>query len=686
MSNIQKEIETLREAIRAHDYKYYVLNQPSISDTEYDRLMHKLIKLEEENPGLITPDSPTQRVGGEPTKSFPTVVHDEPMLSLGNTYSEEELYEFEKRIQNFLKGASFEYVTELKFDGIAVSLVYENGVLVRGATRGDGERGDDITPNIKTIRSVPLRLMVRKGFGNVEVRGEVFMTKKGFEKLNRAQEKAGEKSFANPRNATAGTLKLQDPSLVAKRPLEFSAYYLRPLNRRGVKSGEISTHFDSLHLMRSLGLPVSRHAALRKTMWDVIDFCNAWEEKRESVPFEIDGIVIKVNALNHQRKLGSTAKSPRWAIAYKFKAKQATTLLHTIHFQVGRTGAVTPVAELEPVFLAGSTISRATLHNEDEIRRKDIREGDTVLIEKGGDVIPKIVQVVLDKRPKKSRPFKMPDTCPVCRSHLVRIEGEAAVRCENITCPAQVHRRIEHFASRGAMDIDGLGEQLVYQLVESQKVHDYGDLFYLDKDELAGMERMGAKSAENLIKSFETSKKRPLDRVIFALGIRFVGSGVAALLADYFGSIEALQKATVSTLDAIEGVGPVIAESVIQFFKQPANLKVLDKLCKAGVRMKEERVRKRGGIFENQIFVLTGALSRLTREAATELIESEGGKVSTSVSKNTRYVLVGANPGSKYRKALDLDVEMIDEDTFIAMLEKAKKKRYPGDEQMDIGI
>ena len=686
MPGIQKEIEALREAIREHDYKYYVLNEPSISDSEYDRLMQKLIKLEDENPGLITPDSPTQRVGGEPTKLFPTVVHDEPMLSLGNTYSEEELYDFEKRIKNFLKEASFEYVTELKFDGIAVSLIYEKGLLVRGATRGDGERGDDITPNIKTIRSIPLRLKDRKGLGDVEVRGEVFMTRKGFDRLNRDQEKAGEKTFANPRNATAGTLKLQDPAMVANRPLDFSAYYLRPLRRRGVKADEFSTHFDSLHLMRSLGLPVSRHAALRKTMWDVIDFCNSWEEKRESVPFEIDGIVVKVNSLDQQRRLGSTAKSPRWAIAYKFKAKQATTLLHTIHFQVGRTGAVTPVAELEPVFLAGSTISRATLHNEDEIRRKDIREGDTVLIEKGGDVIPKIVQVVLDKRPKKSRPFKMPEKCPVCRSKLVRIEGEAAVRCENITCPAQIHRRIEHFASRGAMDIEGLGEQLVYQLVDGQRIHDYSDLYYLEEDELAAMERMGPKSAKNLINSFEASKKRPLDRVIFALGIRFVGAGVASLLADYFGSIEALQKAEMKTLDAIEGVGPVIAESVIQFFKQPENLKVLDKLSKAGVRMKEERVRKHGGIFENQTFVLTGALSRLTREAATELIESEGGKVSSAVSKNTSYVLVGANPGSKYRKALDLGVEMIDEDTFIAMLEKSKKKRYPDDEQMDIGI
>jgi len=685
MSSAKEEIEKLREEIREHDYRYYVLNEPTISDYEYDQLMQKLILLERQHPELVTPDSPTQRVSGEPTKEFPTVVHEVPMLSLGNTYTQNELYEFEKRLQNFLPGEKFEYVTELKFDGIAVSLIYRDGLLVRGATRGDGERGDDITNNLKTIRSIPLRLFVKENLpANVEVRGEVFMTKDGFRKLNAQQEKLGERTFANPRNATAGTLKQQDPRVVAKRPLEFSAYYF--LVEGGNESIGISTHFDSLHIMRDLGLPVSRHIALCKSMWEVIDFCNLWEEKREELPYEIDGVVLKVNSLRQQRLLGATAKSPRWAIAYKFKAKQATTVLERIHLQVGRTGTVTPVAVFKPVFLAGSTISRATLHNEDEIKRKDIREGDTVLIEKGGDVIPKVVQVILEKRPKDSKPFRMPDKCPVCGSPLVRVEGEAAVRCENVACPAQVHKRIEHFASRTAMDIEGLGEALVHQLIENKLVSDYGDIYFLKKEDLIGLERMGEKSAQNLLDAIEESKKRPLDRVIFALGIRYVGTGAAVLLADQFGSIDKLMKTPLPYLEAIEGIGPKIAESIVQFFQNKKNLEVLEKLRKAGVRMEEKREKREGGIFAGKTFVLTGALTRFTREGATELIESEGGKVSSSVSRNTDFVLVGEKPGSKYRKALDLDIKIIDEDTFVAMIEKAKKKRYPDDYQLGIEI
>ena len=685
MTHVKKEIEALREEIRQHDYRYYVLGEPTISDFEYDRLMEKLILLERQHPKLITVDSPTQRVGGEPTKVFPTVNYDIPMLSLGNTYTQDELYEFEKRLQNALPGESIEYVTELKFDGIAVSLIYRRGNLVQGATRGDGERGDDITHNLKTIRSIPLRTFEKvKLPRNVEVRGEVYMTKAGFKKLNRRQEKAEEKTFANPRNATAGTLKQQDPKIVASRPLVFSAYYLRMIG--GKTEPSIATHFDGHHLMRELGPPVSRHTALCRSMWDVIDFCNTWEEKRDELPFEIDGVVIKVNSIRQQLTLGTTAKSPRWAIAFKFKAKQATTLLKEIHLQVGRTGTVTPVAVLEPVFLAGSTISRATLHNEDEIGRKDIRPMDTVLIEKGGDVIPKVVQVILEKRPSDSKPYKMPKFCPVCKSSLVRIEGEAALRCENIACPAQVHRRIEHFASRGAMDIEGLGEALVQQLVECRLLSDFGGIFYLKKDDLVDLERMGEKSADNLLDAVAKSKRQPLDRVIFALGIRFVGAGGATLLADTFGSIDKLKEASLEILDSIEGVGPTIAESVVQFFKQKHNIMVVEKLRKAGVRMAEERGSRTEGVFQNKVFVLTGALSRFTRDGAAELIESEGGKVSSSVSRNTDYVLVGENPGSKYRKALDLDVEIVDEDTFVGIMEKAKKRRYPGDSQLKIEI
>ncbi|MFH1942046.1 MAG: NAD-dependent DNA ligase LigA [bacterium] len=683
MPDFGEQIESLRREIREHDYRYYVLNDPTILDFEYDRLMAKLIQLENEHPEFVTSDSPTQRVGGEPTKEFPTVVHEVPMLSLGNTYTQEELYEFEKRLLNFLPDESFEYVTELKFDGIAVSLIYRNSLLVRGATRGDGERGDDITTNLKTIRSIPLKLFSKKGLpGNVEVRGEVYMTKAGFEKLNRQQETKEEKVFANPRNATAGTLKQQDPRIVTKRPLEFSAYYMRVLGEELSEPVAIETHYDSLHLLRDLGLPVSRHSVLRKSMWEVIDFCGLWEAKRDEVPYEIDGVVVKVNSLKQQRLLGATAKSPRWAIAYKFKAKQATTLLRAIHLQVGRTGSVTPVAVLEPVFLAGSTISRATLHNEDEIRKRDIREGDTVLIEKGGDVIPKVAQAILEKRPAESKPFRMPKKCPVCGGPFVRIEGEAAVRCENIACPAQVHRRIEHFASRGAMDIEGLGEALVFQLVENRLVLDYGDIYYLKKEDLIGLERMAEKSAQNLLDAVEESKKRPLDHVIFALGIRYVGSGVAALLADHFGSIEKLGEATIETLDAIEGIGLTIAESVNQFFRNKSNVGVLQKLKKAGVRMEEVRSKQAGGIFEGKTFVLTGALGRFTRDGAATLIESEGGKMSSGVSRNTDFVLVGENPGSKYRKALDLGIEIMDEDTFIGLMEKAKKRRYPENSQL----
>ena len=687
MKEIKDRIEELRRKIREHDYRYYVLNEPTISDYEYDMLMSELATIEKKHPELVTPDSPTQRVSGEPVKEFPTVRHDVPMLSLGNTYSEEELYDFEKRLHNFLPGEEFEYVTELKFDGIAVSLVYRDGFLKRGATRGDGQRGDDITNNLKTIRSIPLRLIERKDLpSNVEVRGEVIMTRDGFEKLNARQEQMGEKIFANPRNATAGTLKQQDPRIVSSRPLEFFAYFLRLLDEADIDRLKIDTHFDSLHLLREMGFPVSRHIRLCRSMWEVIDFCNIWEEKRDTIPYDIDGVVIKVNSLIQQRELGCTAKSPRWAIAFKFKARQATTVLKEIHLQVGRTGTVTPVAVLEPVFLAGSTISRATLHNEDEIRRKDIRVGDTVLIEKGGDVIPKIVKVIKEKRPKGSTPFKMPDRCPICNTQLVRIEGESAIRCENIACPAQIHRRIEHFASRDAMDIEGLGEALVHQLIEHNMVSDYGDLYFLKKEELATLEKMGDKSASNLLESLEESKSRPLDRIIFGLGIRYVGARAASLLADRFESIDRLREASVNEIENIEGIGPTIADSVVKFFRQDSNIKVIEKLRKAGVRMEEKRRKAEPGIFSGKTFVLTGALSKFTREGATRLIESEGGRVSSSVSRNTDYVVVGSNPGSKYRKALDLGVRVLDEDTFLSMIERAKKKPFPKVDQMEMDI
>ncbi|MBN1895178.1 NAD-dependent DNA ligase LigA [bacterium] len=683
MAGIKQEIEKIRDEIRQHDYRYYVLGEPVISDFEYDRLMKRLADLEKAHPDLITPDSPTRRVGGEPTKEFPSVRHQVPMLSLDNTYSQDELREFEKRNQNLLSGENIEYVAELKFDGIAVSLEYRDGMLFRGATRGDGERGDDITANLKTLRSIPLRLLGGKLPKNIEVRGEVYMTKAVFRKLNSEKETEGEKLFANPRNATAGTLKQQDPAMVARRNLEFSSYFMRLLDpsARGP-----ATHLESLHLLRDLGLPVSRHVALCRGLWEVIDFCTGWEEKRDTLPYEIDGVVVKVNRLDLQEKLGSTAKSPRWAVAFKFKARQATTVLKAIHLQVGRTGIITPVAVLEPVLLAGSTISRATLHNEDEIKRRDFREGDTVLIEKGGDVIPKVVQVVSEKRPKGAAPYSMPRTCPACGSETIRVEGEAALRCENIACSAQVQRRIGHFASRTAMDIEGLGEALILQLVESGLVRDYGDLYSLKKDDLAALERMGEKSAQNLVIAIEASKARPLDRLIFALGIRHVGSGAASLLAGAFGSLDAIRDAREEDLLRFEGVGPVMAESVVQFFRQKSNRDVIEKLRRAGLRLTGEVRKSRAGIFNGKTFVLTGALSRFTREAASGLIEKEGGKIASSVGKNTDYVLVGENPGSKYTKALDLGVAVMDEDTFVNLISRSRKKPFSDDRQLKIDM
>jgi DNA ligase (NAD+) len=687
MSKGKRELESLCNAIRTHDHRYYVLNEPSISDYEYDQLMARLLEIERQHPEWVVPDSPSQRVGGQPSAEFKPAIHEIPMLSLGNTYTHEELYQFDDRLKNAFPDKKYEYVAEFKIDGVAVSLIYKNGSLVSGATRGDGMRGDDITQNLKTIRSIPLSLFRRKDWpGNIEVRGEVFMPKTGFEKLNLHQEKLGEHIFANPRNAAAGTLKLQDPQAVAKRPLEFLAYNLRGLEKGWEETFHIHKHFDCLHKLRDLGFPVSRRSTLCRSIWEVIDFCTLWEEKRDEVPFEIDGVVIKVNELDQQVFLGATAKHPRWAIAYKFKARQATTVLQAIHLQVGRTGTVTPVAVLEPVFLAGSMISRATLHNEDEIKRKDIREGDTVLIEKGGDVIPKIIQVVLDKRPSHSKPFKMDRECPACSVPLVRTKGEVAVRCDNIGCPAQIHRRIEHFASREAMDIDGLGEALVHQFVDAHLVSDYGDLYTLQRKSLVSLDRMGEKSADNLLKAIGDSKNRSLDRVIFALGIRFVGSRAAVLLADHFGSIDGLMSGSAEELESIAGIGPVIAESTVLFFRQSYNQKVVAKLKQAGVQMSEERRNREGGIFSGTSFVLTGALSRFTREGATQLIESEGGKVITSVSRNTDYVLVGENPGSKYRRALDLNVTVIDEDTFVNLLEKAKKQNYSKDMQLGIEL
>lgn len=665
---IKKRIEELRDLIRQHDYNYYVLNEPTITDREYDLLMQQLIELENKYPMLITPDSPTQRVGGEPTKEFSVVMHEIPMLSLSNTYSIEELKDFHRRVQEGLPvGEKIEYVTELKIDGVAISLHYRNGLFVQGVTRGDGFRGDDITNNLKTIRSLPLRLnfrdLKRYEFENIEVRGEIYMNRDDFEELNKEREKLGEKTFANPRNATAGTLKLQDPKQVAERPLNLFCYYLRSQTK------ELETQYENLKYLKSLGFKVNPHYRLCHSIDDVIDYCKEWEEKRESLPYDIDGVVIKVNSIRQQEILGAVAKSPRWATAFKFEAKKAKTKLISITLQVGRLGTITPVAELEPVFLAGTTVSRATLHNFEEIQRKDIRVGDTVLIEKGGDIIPKVVEVVLGERPTKSEPFQIPENCPVCGTKLVNPPGEVAYYCPNYNCPEQVKQRLIHFASRGAMDIEGLGEAVVEKLVDLGYLYSPVDIFKLKeiRDKLIEIEGFGEKSVDNLLKAIEESKKQPFERVLFALGIRHVGASVAKDLAEHFHSIDNLMKATKEELQQVPEIGETISQSIVDYFSNKDNLKQINELRELGLNFEVKRQLKSNKL-KGKTFVITGTLNSMTRNEAKELIEKHGGKTTESVSSKTSYVIVGENPGSKLEKAKNLKIPILTEDEFLKMI------------------
>ncbi len=662
---IIERVEELRRQIREHDYRYYVLAEPIISDFEYDMLMRELIELERQYPELVTPDSPTQRVGGAPTKEFPTVTHPVPMLSLNNAFTIEEIRDFDRRVAELLEGEKYRYVAELKFDGVAVRLKYENGILVLGATRGDGVQGDDITNNIKTIRSIPLRLInPEEKFLNIEVRGEVYMNKVDFEKLNEERERLGERIFANPRNATAGTLKLQDPKLVAQRPLRFFAYYLMA---EGV---ELESHYENLQILKRLGFPVCEHVKLCENIDEVIEFWKYWEERRDDLPYEIDGIVVKVDSIRQQEILGAIAKSPRWAIAFKFTPRQAQTKLLGITLQVGRVGTITPVAELQPVPLGGVIITRATLHNEDYIKEKDIRVGDTVIVERSGEVIPKIVGVVLEKRPPDAVPFVFPKNCPVCGGPIERPAGEANYYCENPECPAQVRARIEHFASRGAMDIEGLGEAIVDKLVTLGFLKNYADIYDLHKHKakLVRIEGFGEKSVQNLLNSIENSKKQPFHRVLYALGIRYVGSETAKLLADAFGSIDKLMNASIEQISSVYGIGPRIAESVYKFFHDERNLELIRRLKEAGLSFEvkpEEKAKKK---LAGKTFVFTGTLKNFTREEAKEKVEELGGKVSNSVSRKTDYVVVGENPGSKYDKARQLGVKIITEEEFLELI------------------
>src|SRR5437016_7564655 len=653
---VSDRVQDLRNQIRDHEYRYYVLAEPTISDYEFDQLMRVLQRLEQEHPELVTPDSPTQRVGGEPAKAFPTHVFARPMMSLENAYSEEELRDWHRRVTQLAGIESVDYQTELKIDGLSVALIYENGVLSKGVTRGDGRTGEVVTGNVRTIRSIPLRLHQEV---SVEIRGEVFLSLKAFRQLNDQREQAGEPRFANPRNAAAGSLRQLDPAIAAKRPLDFYGYWIHPTK---------ALQSENLKWITDLGLKVNPHRKLCHSLAEVTDFCRHWEERRDDLNYEIDGIVVKVNSIDFQAKLGSTSKSPRWAIAVKFPARQATTRLVNIRVQVGRTGALTPVAELEPVQLGGTTIRNATLHNEDEIGRLGVQMNDRVLLERGGDVIPKVVSVV--ERAPDRVPFEMPSRCPVCGSEVYREEGEAVRRCLSQTCPAKLKESLLHWASRRAMKIDGLGERLVDQLVAKDLVHDVSDLYHLEQSQLEDLERMGPKSAENLLREIASSRTLEFWRLLFGIGIRHVGERTAQILAKHFGSVEGLEQASQEELERVYEVGPKLAESIHQFFRQRENRALIERLRKAGLPMAADIVEepKAAHVLAGKTIVLTGTLETMTRDEATTLIEERGGRVTASVSKKTGFVVAGRDAGSKLEKAQKLGIEILNEQQFRAML------------------
>src|SRR5579863_831129 len=660
------EIEELRDKLRHHEYLYYVLDQPEISDAAYDRLMKRLEELEAAHPALVTPDSPTVRVGGTPREGFQTVQHARPMLSLDNAFSYDALRDFDRRVRQGSGHEKIEYIAEHKFDGLSISLQYTNASLARGVTRGDGRTGEDVTPNVKTIRSIPLRidaaaLKKLRLPPSFEVRGEVLMTRKSFEAMNRQQEQTGGKIFVNPRNAAAGSVRVLDPSITAQRRLEFFAYYLL------VDGAEpFPKHSESLQALKQLRFRASDDWKLCEGIEKVLAYCDAWEPKREHLPYEIDGVVIKVNSTGIQRELGFTAKAPRWAIAYKYPARQETTVVNDIRVQVGRTGTLTPVAVLEPVQVGGVTVSRSTLHNMDEIERLGLQIGDTVLIERAGEVIPHVLKVI--KEGANRRPFEMPAKCPECGSAIHKAEDEVAYRCVNAACPAKRRESLLHFAGRHAMDIDGLGDKIVDQLVGKGLVKDVADLYTLKLGEVAALDRMAEKSAQNLLAEVAASKKNSLDRLIYALGIRFVGERTGQLLAAHFSSLDELAAATEEQLLEVGEVGPKVASSIAEFFSEPANQKIIKKLDKYGVKPTAEKRIVKSQKFAGKSFVFTGGLANRSREAAAELVQQHGGKISGSVSKKTDYVVVGTDPGSKYDKAKELGVEILTESEFEKLL------------------
>ena len=669
--DIKKRIQRLRELINYHDRRYYVDDRPEISDQEYDRLMKELLRLEKAWPEFITPGSPTQRVGGEVMEGFESVRHKLPMLSIDNTYSADEIKKFDERVRKNLGVDRLDYVVELKIDGVSISLLYENGNFIQGATRGDGFRGDDVTVNLRTIRSLPLVVTAKKST-NIpalfEARGEAYLSRKVFLRINRDKQKNGEEGFANPRNAAAGSLKLLDSSLVAKRHLDMWIYGV------GYTEGaEFKTQFETLGFLKDMGFRINPHIKKCPSIGKVIEYCREWEDKKDSLEYDIDGMVIKVDSFSYQKRLGETTKSPRWMIAYKFPAEKKETLLEDILVQVGRTGALTPVAMLEPVRLSGSVVKRATLHNQDEIRRNDIRIGDHVLIEKAGEIIPQVVKPIRHKRTGREQIFSMPDRCPVCNSRVKEIEGEVAVRCENLACPAQLKERIIHFASREAMDIEGMGEAIVTQLVEAGMVADYGDIYYLKQDRLSGLERMADRSASNLIKAIEKSKSNSLNRLVFGFGIRHVGVRAAWLLSSMFASLDKIASARVEELEAIDEIGPIMARSIYTFFRTEDNNKVIKKLKKAGVNLKGRGQRAEGRVWGGKTFVITGSLEGFSRYEAEELIRRHGGSPSSAVSRKTDYLLLGKDPGSKYDKARRLGVKIINEGEFKKLIGQRAK-------------
>ncbi|HEV8040563.1 MAG TPA: NAD-dependent DNA ligase LigA [Bryobacteraceae bacterium] len=656
---VEQEVEALRETLRRHEHLYYVLDQPEISDAEYDVIMRRLQALEAQHPELITPDSPTQRVGGKPREGFVKVPHSSPMLSLDNALNEDELREFDRRVHDLLDGQSFEYVAELKLDGLSMAAHYRGGRLRQAITRGDGLVGEDVTENARTIRSMPLK--IKSDFAEFEARGETIMPRKSFEKLNADREKQELAPFANPRNAAAGALRALEPSVTASRQLEYFAYFLLVDGRFYYDS-----HWESLDALAKMGFKVNPRRKKCAGVDELLEFCHEWETKRESLPYEIDGVVVKVDSVRQQQALGWTAKAPRWAIAFKFPAQQRATTIENIEVQVGRTGTLTPVAHLAPVTVGGVTVTRATLHNEDEIARLGVEIGDEVLIERSGDVIPKVVRVV--KQGQGRRPFRMPKNCPVCGGEVVREEGEAASRCINTNCPARLKESVSHFVARGVMDIDGMGHVLVDQLVSHGLVKSVADIYDLSLEQLLELERMGQKSAEKILKNIDASRKRSLPRVLNGLGIPFVGERTAQILAETFGSLDAIAQADEEVLQQAEEVGPKVSESIRQFFHEPRNRDLVEKLRQAGLTFEHEVIKKTGGALEGKTFVITGTLPNLSREEAKARIESAGGKVTGSVSKKTAYVLAGADPGSKLDKANQLGVSVIGEAELLALL------------------